>query len=468
MNNFNNNPNNPNNPNKFGNPYNPNNPNNFGNPNNPNNFNNSNNLSNNLLNGFHRHQQNQIPFQQNALLSNNLTMNSNINYPQSNPNAHHFQTNQQQNMNQMQMLQRMKHIKQMHHVKRLEKLKEIENMDDSKIREYVIRPEQVTKNTEDKEKINANYNLLKNMYDSKESFDIGAKKFWTERTNEPYKNIIKDAEHYKQFLTEQKRKKLDNKDELIVHKVTKADRDEDILKEEWYEKEKGKKIHDDELKMTYSTSKQAEHKKKFEYNHIYKYRIKYDPSDHSKMKKNKIDCYKKEQEIREKDNKKVENIIEEILENDLLSTDQLKKLGINNVNNTVEIDMELLESQLKEQFGADVFNVDENNSEESNNNDSDNNDSDNDDSDDSDNESSDNDDSDDSDSDDSDNDDSDNDNSGNDDSGNDDSDSDDSDNDDSDNDDSNSDSSGYNNVAKNTTISSNIKTRIRIGKRKDV
>ena len=329
MNNFNNNPNN--------------NPNNF----NPNNFN-QNNPNNNLLNGFYRHQQNQIPFQQNTLLNNNPIMQSNANYSQS---------NQQQNMNRMQMLQNMQYIKQMQYIKRLEKIKELDKMkmDDDKIREYVIHPEKIIKNKDDNEKINVNYNLLEKMYQSEESFKSGANKFWNDRTNEPYKNIIKDTKYYEQFLTEQKRKKLDNKDELIVHKVTLADKDEDLLEEEWYDKEQKIEKHDNELKMIYSTSKEAEHKKKFEYNHKYKYRMKYDPSDHSEMKKDKIEYYKKEQEKHEKNNKKMEDIIEEILEKDLLSTDQLKKLGINNIDNTIEVDMEQLESKLKEQYGSNIF-----------------------------------------------------------------------------------------------------------------
>jgi len=237
----------------------------------------------------------------------------------------------------------------------MEKLNELEKMDEKDLKEQIIKPEKIKKKKEDKEELEAGYSVLEGVYKTEDSFKKGASKYWKERTNQPYKNIIKDEKYYKQFLTESKRKKLDNRDELIVHKVTDVDKDIDRLEKEYDDKDKEIVEHDGELKVIYATSKEAEHKQKFDYNHVYKFRIKYDPSDHSNLKKSKIDLYKKEQKKIEKDKKNMIDIIDSLINDDLLSPDQLKKLGITNDKDTVEVDMKILEKELKEQLG-DTYN----------------------------------------------------------------------------------------------------------------
>lgn len=297
---------------------------------------------NNLLRGFYQHQQNKIPFQQNPLLNNNPMFRSNMDYNKS---------NQMQQMRLMQMAQHMNRLKYLQHIKTMEKLNELEKMDEKDLKDQIIKPEKIQKKKEDKEELEAGFTVLEGVYKTEDSFKKGASKYWKERTNQPYKNIIKDEKYYKQFLTEDKRKKLDNRDELIVHKVTDVDKDKDRLEKEYVEKDKEIVEHDGELKVIYATSKEAEHKQKFDYNHVYKFRVKYDPSDHSNLKKSKIDLYKKEQKKIEKDKKNMIDIIDSLINDDLLSPDQLKKLGITNDKDTVEVDMNVLEKELKEQLG---------------------------------------------------------------------------------------------------------------------
>ncbi len=84
--------------------------------------------------------------------------------------------------------------------------------------------------------------------------------------------------------------------------------------------------------MIYSTSHELEHKKKFEYNNKYKYRIKYDPSDHNKLKKDKISYYKREQKKMDNDREKTDAIIEDLVNKGIFDKDELEDIGYDNTS----------------------------------------------------------------------------------------------------------------------------------------
>lgn len=267
--------------------------------------------SNPLLRNYQSHQQSNIPFNNNALLRNNPMFMNNMNQQNS---------AQMQQMQQMQMMYQ-KQLQDMQKVKQIEKLNELENkIDKEKIRESVIQPIKLARDNKDVEK---KYSTFQTEYKPH------LQKLYQSRTNQPYKNIIKDEKYIKNFLctpvpkSDTERKKLQKR--MVVHRVTNADKEG--VDEEYDHLVSQLERHNDELKVLYSASKELEHKKKFEYNHKYKYRIKYDPSEHSKMKKDRIAYYKKQQKKAEEGNQKYLEIVENLLNTGFFTEEELREHG---------------------------------------------------------------------------------------------------------------------------------------------
>ena len=86
-------------------------------------------------------------------------------------------------------------------------------------------------------------------------------------------------------------------------------------------------------------SKKLEHKKKFDYNHVYKHRMRYNPSDHNKLKKDKIEHYKQEQQEQEKNNSN--SILQDLINNGILSNSDMRHTykKNNNIKNTPQINI---------------------------------------------------------------------------------------------------------------------------------
>ena len=273
---------------------------------------NQNDIRNQLLWKYQNSQQN-VPFQNNSLLQQNPMFRDNMNYNNS----------QQLQMMQMMQVKQMQRIKELQKIKQIERLNELENsLDKEKIRESVIKPlkiekknnmDDIIKNAKEKwgfdiskKKSNKNpYNDINDQFQNK--LETQKNTLQKQRTNLPYKNIIKNIKkndqhyekHYKKFVDKPLKGKVGTKEikkaqkQLLVHKVTDADKEG--VEEEFDDLKQNLETHDDELKVIYSTSKEVEHKKKFEYNHKSKYRIKYNPDDHEDMKKDKINILKREQ-----------------------------------------------------------------------------------------------------------------------------------------------------------------------------
>ena len=223
--------------------------------------------NNRLLNGYNQNFNNRN-------LSNNVLL-------QNNPMMNMDQANQLQMMQSIQMQQ----AKEMQQVRHINKMNEINNKyDKNKIRDAVIQPISITKKKEDKIKLENEWrNAERNYFDkSRENYGTEVQEYWNKRTNQPYKNIIKNDDVMK--------KQYKSKDDLIVHRVTREDKKG--VDESYKKLEENLEKHDDELKTIYSISKKNEHKKKFEYNHVYKYRVQYDPKDHDNLKQDRIKYYK--------------------------------------------------------------------------------------------------------------------------------------------------------------------------------
>jgi len=300
-----------------------------------------NNPNNALLNNFYRHQQMNIPFQQNNLLRNNPALMANMQYQKSQQMQQMKMMQMQQNMQRMKMQQELKKKEKEH----LNKIQNLNKFDKADFTKAIIQPEESKLTKKEKDDIDINYKELDNQYGNEEKYKKNLKKYWDKRTNQPYKNILKDEDYTKNFK---------KKDDLIVHKVTDLDKDAEKLELEFQDKDDDREKHDGELKMIYSTSKEAENKKKFEYNNVYKFRMKYDPKDHEGKKQDKIDYYKKEQKKLEKGNKKFNEVIEHLVNNSLFNKDQLENLGITTQDDEINVDMnkiEQVDKELKEHYG---------------------------------------------------------------------------------------------------------------------
>lgn len=284
--------------------------------------------NNRLLNSYQNYQQNEnVPqqFQNNALLYNNTMFRNNMSYNES-------QQSQQMQRMYMANMQRQKELQK---IKQMEKFNEIENKyDKDKIRESVIKPQKVERKNNVNDIIT---NIRKdwgvqisnknrgNRYGDiadqfKEKINKQKSNYWEKRTNKPYKNIITDKKYINPFLNKRKIKES----ELVVHKVTPLDKEG--VDDEYEDLQDKLEKHDNELKVIYSTNKKAEHKKKFEYSHKYKYRVAYNPSDHDKLKKDKIEYYKREQKKAEAGKEKVDTIINSLIDDGMLDEDEIQKL----------------------------------------------------------------------------------------------------------------------------------------------
>jgi len=158
---------------------------------------------------------------------------------------------------------------------------------------------------------------------------------WKNRTNAPYKNILKNEDWKKRFATA---------NDLIVHRVSHLDKI-GLLDE--YKKLVGlMEKHNNELRVIYSTTKESEHLKEFEYVNKYKYTVKYDPKDYNDLK----EFYKKEQKKLEKEQKRIDHIINKLTDDDI-TADEIKLLEnefINTnkgvvVNQVDELDKKIME-----------------------------------------------------------------------------------------------------------------------------
>jgi hypothetical protein len=198
-------------------------------------------------------------------------------------------------------------------MKRIEALNKLERKyDKDKIKDIIISPIKITNDKKNEQLQNNKYLKLENEYNPTKKIHLKQlHTHWRNRTNQPYKNIMKDTKYYQQFLEKDKLHNI-NKSELIVHKVTNEDK-KGVL-EDFHKIQNNIKKHDSDLKVIYSLSKQAEHIKKFEYVHVNKFRFKYDPSDHKKLKGDKIALYKKEQQKMEDEKFKKDMILDKLME----------------------------------------------------------------------------------------------------------------------------------------------------------
>jgi len=216
-----------------------------------------------------------------------------------------------------------------YNLKKIQKFNKIDQAyDKDSLKDMIIKPQKI-------EKPNLNIeNLVKNREsDGKKELDECVKK----RTNLPYKGIIKNFNYDRKF---------EKAEDLVVHKVTSADKlhfEEDV---ENYNKQIN--TQNKEINNNYSKDKQHDHKKEFEYQHKYKYRVKLDNSAESDLRIDRIEFYKKEQEKMEDSKKKIDDILMNLIDSGILS-ENLETINYD------KIDVEELEKTLIKEFGEEEF-----------------------------------------------------------------------------------------------------------------
>jgi len=189
------------------------------------------------------------------------------------------------------------------------------------------------------QKINkVNVDLNKLVQDRKQHNQAELDESIKKRTNLPYKGIIKNFDFNKI--------RANHKEDLIVHKVTEADKksfNEDISK---YSNTITKQQK--ELSEIYAENKKNEHKKNFEYQHKYKYRTKLDvgdggcsegsggSGDGGDVRIDRIEYYKKEQLKVEESKKKMDDILMNLINKNAISENldnfDLNKIDIKDIN----------------------------------------------------------------------------------------------------------------------------------------
>lgn len=303
--------------------------------------------NNNFINGYQHHMNNNTPFANNPMLTTNPNFYGSI-------RDANFQT--RANIAKLEQRKRVKTINDL-------------GMSKDQILNYVIDPIKVVKQSAEElqsafnEKSGTYINPADLMHITKadqSKLPKWLREIYAGRKNTPYKSILKSANILKQ---EQYDRDFTDEAELLIHKVTQIDKDEIRFVKELAEKLAIFEEHNGELKLIYSASKEAQHKKDFEYVQKYKHRSGYNPEDYTDLKK----YYKKEQKRIDRENKRIDEMIEVLLMNDQVSKEDLEKL-----QTTIEEDIDEkevdkmfkqgakeieknLEKQLRKELGDEQF-----------------------------------------------------------------------------------------------------------------
>ena len=246
--------------------------------------------TNNLMNGYKKFVDSNIPFKNNVMISGNAMFRETLKNPD-------FKN--RLNTSKIEQIKKIKNVKDL-------------NMTNEQITNYVIAPIKIEKMN--KQELNTNYESKKSTYSANDKvIPKQLKELWEGRQNTPYKNILKQENYKKDFKT---------KDDLLVHKYTQLDRDKIKLENEYDALVSLLEYHNSELLTIYSASEQTKHKENFDYVLKYKNLIEYDPKNYSDLKK----FYKKTQKKINKENKRIDEMIELLISGDDLTKDEIEQI----------------------------------------------------------------------------------------------------------------------------------------------
>jgi len=223
-------------------------------------------------------------------------------------------------------------IRNSHNMKKIRKFNNIDqtyNQED--LKNLILKPTKI-------EKPNINISSLTD--NRKESNNKDLQESLKKRVNEPYKGIIKNFDY--------KKIREKHEEDLIVHKVTLEDKNIEVFNEKMGDFKQEIGTQNAKIKDAYSIDKKTEHKKEFDYQHKYKYRVKIDTNDDNDLRIDRIEFYKKEQNKVEENKKKIDDILLNLIDSGVLS-ENLESINYD------KIDTNDLELKLKTVFGDEEF-----------------------------------------------------------------------------------------------------------------
>jgi hypothetical protein len=225
-------------------------------------------------------------------------------------------------------------IRNSYNLKKIKKFNNIDKMyNQDELKNMILKPTKI-------EKPNINIKSLLDNKEKQQEYDLNES--IKKRTNNPYKGIIKDFDYSKI--------RAKHEEDLIVHKVTQADKDTNIFEQKMGNYNVEIKKQNNDFKEAYSIDKKTEHKKEFDYKHKYKYRTKIDTdADGSEdLRIDRIEFWKKEQNKIEDNKKKMDDILLNLIDMGVLSE------NLNTIDYD-KIDADDFEHKLKNIFGEEEF-----------------------------------------------------------------------------------------------------------------
>lgn len=298
------------------------------------------------FNGFMNQNPNFIPFQNNQLINQNVHVMNNLNnlihqhkVLQDNIPVYQ-QMVQQQGMPQM-MPQQM--VQQQGMISGNMMAAQIPNSNKKEsnapktfnIIKEMLKPQKIIKNNRD---IATNYSVRNNDYKVGKDGHL-IKKFKIK--NKPYKTIIKDK-----IVT--KKVKDITEDDLVVHKsIKEIDANVEKFNKELDEKEKQKEEINKELEIEFHIDNYDKHKQKFVIKETFIKNLPYDENGFDENKVDYIEFYRKKQKEAEEGQKLCDQILHNIIDEGIISKDELPSEPVDNINSNAEIDLKLMISNIE-------------------------------------------------------------------------------------------------------------------------
>ena len=222
---------------------------------------------------------------------------------------------------------KMQYIQQMKQMQQLKKMEFIQQMQ-SQMKQY-------TKNLLEPIKMNDNNNDVEQKYKIINE-TIEKEKKYNNIIDNKTGNILKiDNTPYKQIMTNKqyggedykKTHKIETfQNDIIVHKVTEQDKDISIFNEQLNGIQSQVTTHDNTLKKLYSSEKQEEYTKQFEYRKkCILNTTDVNQLEHTDVKKDRIKFYEKQQKDLEIDNAKVLNVVRDLKNTGILTEEQINE-----------------------------------------------------------------------------------------------------------------------------------------------
>lgn len=193
------------------------------------------------------------------------------------------------------------------------------------------------------------YELGKKFKEINTNKDSDLKNYWKERKNIPYKVILKDQDFNKNVKV---------KEDLIIHKISKNDKNEEALNTDYIKYKNNKKNHDEQLNTIYNENQKEKHTKDFEYKNKMVYSEKYNPKSHKELKESEVEYYKKEQERIEKGKKQKDELLD-LIDNQIVIDEKSNNNNIttNTKENIKEIKNNIAENKINKNLNNDFYEI---------------------------------------------------------------------------------------------------------------